>query len=37
MRVMINDETGKPYEIGHRQWKGKLKLNDKGKYEKEAY
>jgi hypothetical protein len=25
MWVLVNDETSEPYEIGHRQWKGKVK------------
>ena len=37
MRVLIKDETGEPYEVGHRQWKGKVKKDSKGKYYKENY
>ncbi len=37
MWVKIKDETGEPYEIGHRQWKGKIIKNSKGKYEKQDY
>jgi hypothetical protein len=37
MRVLIKDETGEPYEIGHRQWKGKVIKQDNGKYKIEDY
>lgn len=37
MRVLIKDDTGEPYEVGHRQWKGKVKKDSKGKYYKENY
>jgi hypothetical protein len=37
MWVLIKDETGEPYEVGHRQWKGKIIKNANGKYEKKDY
>jgi hypothetical protein len=37
MRVKIKDETGEPYEVGHRQWKGKVLKDENGKYYKEDY
>lgn len=33
MFVYINDETGEPYKIGHRQFIGGLQKNSNGKYE----
>ena len=33
MLVYINDETGEPYEIGHRQFRVGLQKNSNGKYE----
>jgi hypothetical protein len=37
MWVLIKDDTGEPYEIGHRQYKGKVIKNSQGKYEIEDY
>lgn len=37
MWVLIKDETGEPYEIGHRQWKGKVLKDSSGKYYIEDY
>lgn len=37
MRVLIKDETGEPYEIVHRQWKGKVLKDSNGKYYIEDY
>jgi hypothetical protein len=37
MTVKIKDKTGEPYEIGHRQYKGKVVKNAQGKYEIEDY
>lgn len=37
MWILIKDETGEPYEIGHRQWKGRIVKNTDGKYQIEDY
>lgn len=37
MWVLVKDETGEPYEIGHRQYKGKVIKNSQGKYEIKDY
>jgi hypothetical protein len=37
MFVKIKDETGEPYEVGHRQWKGKVLKDSNGKYYTEDY
>jgi hypothetical protein len=37
MSVKVKDETGEPYEVGHRQWKGKVIKDENGKYHKENY
>jgi hypothetical protein len=34
--VNINDDTGLAYEVAHRQYEAKLRLNEKGIYEKIA-
>ena len=37
MWVKVNDDTGEPYEVGHRQWKGKIVKDDMGIYQKQDY